>query len=577
MMTLNQALAIIKEQKRGGRARTHFLVCGCQPLHLATFLHAHLLERFPDSPVEILTGLYGNFPGNLAKAAESPAMAATVALEWSDLDPRLGLRSSGGWSSRCQSDILATCRQRFLQVERAMRELAARMPLAVGPPSLPLPPIGNTVCAQSSVVELELDQQLASFLLQLSGIPGIRILQPSHLRQLASGVSRLDAKMEFVAGFPYSISYASLLARSWVDVLYPQPAKKGLITDLDDTLWSGLVGEIGVDAISWDQEHHAQIHGLYQQMLGHLADSGVLLGVCSKNEAAVVQAALGRKDLFLNADAFFPVRVGWGPKSAAVAEIVHAWNIGEDMVVFVDDTPMELSEVQRAFPGMACLEFPKINPAGIWDFLNRLRDLFGKPFITEEDNLRMTSLRAAARMRETEPQPDSPEFLRSLNGVVTLDYRKRAEDGRALELINKTNQFNLNGVRMSEREWRDCLEHRQSIVVVVSYQDKFGPLGRIATLVGTQLGKCLRVTHWVMSCRAFSRQLEYHVLDSLFRQSNAEEIEFAFQSTERNQPLQEFFRQIAVEQNGSGEFCLPRAQFLSRLEKLPHQASELLG
>lgn len=575
-MTLNQALAIIKEQKRGGQARVHFLVCGCQPLHLATFLHAHLLERFPDNQVEILTGLYGDFLGNLGKASGSLAMAATVALEWSDLDPRLGLRSSGGWSNRTQPDILATCRERFLQITSGLRKLAARMPVAVAPPSLPLPPIGNTVCAQSSVMELELEQQLASFLLQLSEVPGVRVLQPSRLEQSASGVTRLDAKMELLAGFPYSIPYASLLARSWVDVLYPQLPRKGLITDLDDTLWSGLVGEVGVDAISWDQEHHSQVHGLYQQMLGHLADCGVLLGVCSKNEATIVQAALGRKDLFLNADMFFPVRVGWGPKSAAIAEILGIWNIAGDAVVFIDDNPMELSEVQQVFPGMTCLEFRRNDPTSVWNLLHRLRDLFGKPFITEEDNLRRASLRAAVWMRETEPHLASPEFLRSLNGVVTLDYRKQNGSERALELLNKTNQFNLNGLRMSEREWRACLENSESMVVVVSYRDKFGPLGRIAILIGTRLGDRVRVTHWVMSCRAFSRQLEYHLLDSLFRQANAEEIEFAFQPTERNQPLQDFFQHIGVPLSGSGGFRLSRTQFLSRPEELPHQASELL-
>jgi FkbH-like protein len=272
----------------------------------------------------------------------------------------------------------------------------------------------------------------------------------------------------------------------------------------------------------------------------------------------------------------FPVCVGWGPKSAAVAEILSIWNIGEDSVVVIDDNPMELSEVQRAFPSITCLEFRGNDPASVWSLLNRLRDLFGKPFITQEDNLRRTSLRAAARVRETEHHPDSPEFLRSLKGIVTLDYRKRDSDQRALELINKTNQFNLNGYRMSEREWRDWLESSESIVVIVSYQDRFGPLGRIATLVGTRLGSCVTITHWVMSCRAFSRQLEYHTLDSLFRQSNAEEVEFAFQPTERNQPLQEFLRHIGVHQNGSGSSRLSRSQFLSRPEALPHQASELL-
>ena len=50
-------------------------------------------------------------------------------------------------------------------------------------------------------------------------------------------------------------------------MLVPPAPKKGLITDLDDTFWSGLVGEVGADKVCWDLANHAQVHGLYQQVL----------------------------------------------------------------------------------------------------------------------------------------------------------------------------------------------------------------------------------------------------------------------------------------------------------------------
>jgi len=57
---------------------------------------------------------------------------------------------------------------------------------------------------------------------------------------------------------------------------------KGLITDLDGTLWLGIVGETGVAGVSWSLAEHAQIHGLYQQLLRHFSEMGVLLAVASK-------------------------------------------------------------------------------------------------------------------------------------------------------------------------------------------------------------------------------------------------------------------------------------------------------
>jgi FkbH-like protein len=575
-MTLNQALALIREQREGAQKSVHFLVCGFQPLHLATFLHAYLLDRRPGNSVEILTGLYGDLEGNMTKALGSAATEATVVLEWSDVDPRLGLRASGGWSKNSKEDIIAACRDRFATFTVAIQKLAARIPVVVATPSLELPPIGNTIRAQASEIELELESQLAHFRLQLSKVSRVRILHPSHLAQLSPPDARLDPKMELLAGFPYTLAYAGALARSLVEVLDQRPPKKGVVTDLDDTLWSGIIGEVGPEAVSWQQESHTQVHGLYQQMLGHLAGCGVLLAVCSKNELPMAQAGLARKDLLLESESLFPVCAGWGPKSKSVAAILRAWNIGADAVVFIDDNPTELDEVQQAFPAITCLPFPRKDPARLWHLLGELRDLFGKPVVLEEDRLRSASVRASAELRELAGETSSPQFLQSLRGNVTLDYRKNPADGRLVELLNKTNQFNLNGLRTTEGEWRRFLESPGSIAVAVSYQDKFGPLGKIAVLAADRVGPTILVSNWVMSCRAFSRGIEFHTLESLFRQSNAEEIEFAFRPTGRNQPLQEFFRLIGVQLNGSANFRLARSRFSAHHGLLPHQVSELL-
>jgi FkbH-like protein len=554
-MTLNQALAIINSKREGGEAGIYYLACGFEPLHLNTLLRAHLLQRRAETKnLEVQQGVYGDLRGNIESAAASPAIATAVVLEWSDVDPRLGLRSSGGWSSEAKADILGSCLQRYAHLEAAIEKLAARMPVALAPPSLALPPIGNTIRAQSSVLELELEQQLAAFLLRISRLPGVRVVQRRYAE-----TSSFDARMELLAGFPYTLPFADALASSLVDVLYQPAPKKGLITDLDETLWSGIVGEVGVEGVSWSQDRHTQIHGLYQQMLGHLAGCGVLLGVCSKNELSTVEAALARKDLFLNQDTLFPIHANWGPKSASIGRILKTWNIAADAVVFVDDNPMELEEVQRTHPGITCLRFPAKDAAGVWNLLGSLRDLFGKPLLMEEDRLRQASIRASAQIEEMAGDAASPEFLRSLQGTVTLDWTADSCDKRALELINKTNQFNLNGLRIEEGEWRRRLEDDGTVLAVASYQDKFGPLGKVAVLVGSQHGA----------------RLEHHTLHGLFQNSNAEEIEFAFEATARNQPLQEFFQSIGIAADTEGVHRVSRSGFLERCGVLPHQMSNL--
>ena len=48
-MRLAEALQI-NGQKAGDRQRKIHLLCGFEPLHLATFLKAHLRQRFPAAP-----------------------------------------------------------------------------------------------------------------------------------------------------------------------------------------------------------------------------------------------------------------------------------------------------------------------------------------------------------------------------------------------------------------------------------------------------------------------------------------------------------------------------------------------
>jgi FkbH-like protein len=304
-------------------------------------------------------------------------------------------------------------------------------------------------------------------------------------------------------------------------------------------------------------------------------DSGVLLAVASKNEPEIVKTALARNDLFFDGNALFPILASWGPKSQAVAQILSTWNIAADSVVFVDDNPMELDEVQQAFPGITCMRFSAKDPGQVWALIESLRDCFGKPVVLAEDALRRESIRASAVIREAGDHASSPDFLRGLEGAVTLDYRKNAADQRPLELINKTNQFNLNGVRVTDGEWQRALESKEQLIVTVSYKDKFGPLGKIGVLVASQHDRLVKVTSWVMSCRAFSRRIEHHMLDQLFRRTQAEEIEFAFSRTDRNQPLQEFFRDLGMDTDGRGVCHLSAAQFSTRQGELPHQISEL--
>ena len=544
------------------------------PLHVETFVKAYLRLRFPEDRVSVSTGLYGDVEGNIRRASESDAEGAIVILEWSDLDPRLGFRASAGWAEHTFEDIASEVEDKCRRLEASLVSLAQSVGVVVAGPTLPLPPVTHFPPLQISDFELRLKAMVVDFLRRICKVAGVRVVNPEAMAASSPASSRHDLKMELAVGFPYSLQHADTLARLSVSCLFPSSPKKGLITDLDQTLWKGILGDAGVEGVSWSLEEKAQAHGLYQQVLASMAHSGVLVAIASKNDPQLVERALQRPDLRIKCEQIFPVDVSWGAKSDGVGRILKAWNIGAESVVFVDDSPMELAEVAEKYPGIECLQFPSDDPAGVLALLETLRLRFGKENIREEDRLRLQSLRVAATFERGEPREASADFLARLKAKITFDPAG-AEHPRALELINKTNQFNLNGARFTEAEWRARIRRPDSFLMTVSYEDRFGPLGRIAVIGGyMEMGRCV-VDVWVMSCRAFSRHIEYQTLRQVFAATGASAIRFLFQPTGRNGPLQGFLgRFIPPEALAPGGVELPAAVFEASCPTLCHEVIE---
>ncbi len=539
-----EALNIIKGMKqRSGGALRCFLAAGFNPLHLRSFLAAELGLLHPEKWVEVVEGLYGDLLGNLVRLADANSEFGVVLIEWSDLDPRLGLRCAARWGPSELTDIATTARERARHIHLALADACQRTPLVVSLPTLPLPPLSVVPEWQAGPFELDLTSIVQSLAARATGLSQCRLLSPQRIAWISPLERRHDIDSEVLTGFPYSLSHASALASSLARLAQLRAPKKGLITDLDNTLWKGIVGEDGVTGVSWDLDHQSQMHAIYQRFLGALASEGALIGVASKNDPHLVAEALSRDDLALSASALFPVEANWGAKSRSITRILKIWNIGAESVVFVDDSALELSEVKAAHPQIECLQFPSRKPAAVNDLLSTLRDLFGKDMVLEEDRIRATSIRNS---REPANERDTsaslvPEYehVEDLRAEIKCTFGKLPADPRALELVNKTNQFNLNGRRYTEASWNNYLRDHMSVLLVASYTDKFGPLGKVAVLAGRRVDRRLIVNAWVMSCRAFSRRIEYRSLAELIARDDIAEIQFDYERTDRNGPLTE--------------------------------------
>ncbi len=575
-MQLIEALKAIRTRGSDGDVWRCELLCGFTPLHLQTFLTAELLQRYERGPIDVSIGLFGDLCGNIDRAvaryhADGSMNAAVVAIEWSDVDPRLGYRSTGGWRVDRITDVIDSARLRLDQLSHRIAALAEQTTVTVVLPTLPLPPLFQSPLGTADLAEVSLRQALAEFATRTAKQSSVRLVASQQLDLNSPLGDRFDATSELRTGFPYTAAHASALASAIADTVRPAAPLKGIITDLDNTFWSGIVGDDGIDAVSWDLDHKTQHHGLYQELLASLADLGVLIGVASKNDPDVVTQALRRNDLVFPADRLFPVEAHWDAKSQSVARILQAWNIGADSVVFVDDNPMEIAEVSEAFPHLHCRQFPTGDEAAVLQLLCELRTLFGKARVSDEDRLRLGSLRSSAAL--TDIDSDADAFLAKAEAKIDLEWNQ--PDERSFQLVNKTNQFNLNGERIDESDWRQLIADPRTVLLSVSYTDKFAPLGKIAVVAGQlEPDGTLRIDHWVMSCRAFSRRIEHATVRALFDRIGCSRLRFRFVETDRNSPLKQCLAGLTGITPVSGPLELARSTFDTNCPDIYAKVSE---
>lgn len=329
---------------------------------------------------------------------------------------------------------------------------------------------------------------------------------------------------------------------------------KVLVTDLDGVMWSGIIGEDGFGGIEFEPNGKGFSHFLYQGLLRRLKSSGIILAAVTRNNFETAILPFDSKLLILTQDDFVSIIASYEAKSAQIQLLSNRLNIGLESFVFVDDNPVELAEVSTALPEVTCLKFPKADD----EFLNfavNISKIFSREIITNEDIERSNMYQ-----RQLKSLPPSEgeganitEFLQGLEMKLTIHDRSKDSWQRTLQLINKTNQFNLNGRRVSEEELTRKLKAGARLYSG-SLSDRTGDHGEvIACLVeGDNI-----ISSFIMSCRVFQRQLEYAFIILLFEKLNTD-LRFDFEETKKNNAIVHFFQDQKDQAISSGMIDLDR-------------------
>ncbi len=317
-------------------------------------------------------------------------------------------------------------------------------------------------------------------------------------------------------------------------------AKKLLVVDLDDTLWGGIVGEVGVEGLvlgGHDRVGEAFLD--FQRALKALVRRGVLLGIVSKNEEQVALSAINsHPEMVLGRADFAGWRIDWTDKAHHIASLAAELNLGLQDVVFIDDNPAERARVREALPEVLVPDWPA-DPSHYAATLEQMV-CFDAPDRTWEDGAR-NQMYAEEKERHTDREAVGAldEWLHTLTLQVSAERVNRTNVRRTIQLLNKTNQMNLSTRRLSEAELVEWVGKEGREAWVYRVEDRFGDSGLTGILSLQAISGGGRVVDFVLSCRVMGRGVEETLLHHAVARAQVlgwEELLVEYLPTEKNRP-----------------------------------------
>ncbi len=322
--------------------------------------------------------------------------------------------------------------------------------------------------------------------------------------------------------------------------------RKLLILDLDDTLWGGIVGDLGWENVrlgGHDPVGEAFLD--FQRGIKALQSRGIVLAVVSKNEESVALEAIDRHpEMLIRRDDLAGWRINWQDKAQNIIDLVNELNLGMDAAVFIDDNPAERGRVAEALPQLYVPDWPP-DKLLYRHALNTLT-CFDPAAISIEDVRRAGSYVAERGRRQSRSRVSIDDWLQSLELHVRIEPLGDSNRQRATQLLNKTNQMNLSTRRLTETELEHWVQQEGRSCWVLWVADRFGDSGLTGLIsVDCRDGICTFVD-FVLSCRVFGRHIENVMTGIAVRHAQAaslESVHALYLPTAKNRPTLDFFAQ----------------------------------
>ena len=321
--------------------------------------------------------------------------------------------------------------------------------------------------------------------------------------------------------------------------------KKVLALDLDNTLWGGLAGENDITPINLSDDHSGLAYKNLQRVLHAMEMQGVILTIVSKNnEEDAIKIIKDHPHMVLRIDDFSATRINWENKADNLKSIAAELNLGLDSIVFFDDNATERQLIKDLLPEVVVPDFPETPEELANAMLDIWQRYFCKAVVTQEDKDKTKQYRENAQREAFKTERASFEdYLAGLNIVLCRKVEKEHSE-RILQLLNKTNQFNLMTKRHEAKEIQELMQNPKKKIFVYQAKDRFGDYGVIAVAIAGVALDCLTIEEFVMSCRTMGKNIENAIVDDIegwAKNIGCSKVRGIYSQTQKNMPVKDLY------------------------------------
>jgi FkbH-like protein len=340
-------------------------------------------------------------------------------------------------------------------------------------------------------------------------------------------------------------------------------SRKVLILDLDNTVWGGVIGDDGLEGIKVAQgDATGEAHLAVQRLALDLRRRGIVLAVSSKNTDEVARAPFTQHpEMLLKLDHIAVFQANWNDKATNIQAIAEELSLGLDAMVFLDDNPVERGLVRQLLPQVAVPELPE--EAAYYARTLTAGGYFEAVAFAAEDLKRADFYQDNAKRAELQKQVgDVAAYLASLDMTITFQPFDATGRARIVQLINKSNQYNLTTRRYTDPEVAAAESDPEVFTLQVRLADIFGDNGMISVVIcrPSEAG-VWDIDTWLMSCRVLGRKAEHMVLREILEHARAagvHKLTGTYRPTDRNQLVLDHYARLGFKKTGEEDSGLTR-------------------